>query len=265
MKAGEKFNSIPGWFTKSDQKVFSIFLNEHRQSGDLLEIGVYRGKSAVFIANFLRPDEVFHVCDIFEMDINESENRDEVSKSYEGLNLKNFKSTFLSFHKTLPEIHVCNSKDLSAKLIQNDFRFIHIDGSHLYDYVKNDLAFASLRIRESDGIIAMDDFRSAHTPGVAAAMWEIILGGSLVPVVITGTKAYLAHPNNILDYRSISKSLERSGLETEILKIRNHSFIRVIDNFNGYEGQRFPRLRMLLPPIILSYIHFLRKKIRKHR
>ncbi|MCZ7415006.1 hypothetical protein [Streptomyces sp. WMMC897] len=40
------------------------------------------------------------------------------------------------------------------------------------------------------GIVALDDYRSEHCPGVAAATWEAVLNGGLDPVCVSGNKFY---------------------------------------------------------------------------
>jgi methyltransferase family protein len=45
------------------------------------------------------------------------------------------------------------------------FRLIHIDGSHLFEIVQQDIKL-SKDILKDDGIVIFDDYRSPHTPGV---------------------------------------------------------------------------------------------------
>ncbi len=256
-------DKIQGWFSSADQVIFSVFLQMQLIEGDILEIGVFKGKSAIFLEYFRRDHEILYVCDLFENQGVDSKNRTEVERSYEGLSFLEFKSNFLRFHKNLPEIKVCDSKALSNTLKQKDFRFIHIDGSHLYDFVRSDLDLSISRIRENDGIIAMDDFRSAHTAGVAAAMWESVARRDLVPVVITSTKAYLARDNHEISLDSVESKLLNEGLEIERVEIGDIEFLRVIDNFNGYGNYRFSLLRKFLPPVLVFGLRSLRDLLSK--
>jgi hypothetical protein len=260
-----EIDKIPGWFTKADQITFSILLEMQSTRGDILEVGVFKGKSAIFLEYFRKFDEILHVCDIFETETNDFENKNEVRTSYFGLNRSDFEKNFLRYHKILPEIHECDSKALSITLNKNEFRFIHIDGSHLYDFVRSDLDFSISRIRATDGVIAIDDFRSAHTPGVAAAMWESINGRELVPIVITSTKAYLANPTNKIRLEFVESQLTKEGLEIEWVHQGETKFLRVVDRFNGFENYRYVFLRNLIPPVIISSLRIFRTFMGKLR
>jgi hypothetical protein len=260
-----RVESIPGWFTKTDQLTFSVLLKMQLVEGDILEIGVFKGKSAVYLEYFRKENERLYVCDIFEHQINDAENENEIKKSYEGLSYLEFKKNFLLHHKNLPEIQVCDSKALSVILDKHQFRFIHIDGSHLFELVRSDLDFAISAIREIDGIIAVDDFRSAHTVGVSAAMWESVIKRSLVPIVITSTKAYLARVSNKIDMAFLERQLVNAGLEIEHVEIGNAEFLRVVDKFNGFESHRFAVLSYLLPPALYSFLRGFRNFLFKRR
>ena len=92
----ESISKIAGWFSNADAMVFDSLLNlqrEHLFTGDLLEIGVYAGKSAVFLNYFRDQSESLHVCDIFEGEV-DGENYEEISGSYENLSESRFKNNF---------------------------------------------------------------------------------------------------------------------------------------------------------------------------
>jgi hypothetical protein len=55
--------------------------------------------------------------------------------------------------------------------------------------VRSDLTLAK-RHMAPGGIVAIDDYRREHTPGVAAAAWEAVLNEGLVPLCITPGKLY---------------------------------------------------------------------------
>ena len=68
-------------------------------------------------------------------------------------------------------------------------RFAHIDRSHLYEHVRADIEGAA-DLLLPNGIVALDDYRSEHTPGVAAATWEAVTAGGLKAICVSGTKFY---------------------------------------------------------------------------
>jgi hypothetical protein len=69
------------------------------------------------------------------------------------------------------------------------YRFIHLDGSHVYEYVRNDVRTAVALLRPG-GVVAVDDYRNENFPGVAAAVWAEVGTGGLVPVCVTPAKLY---------------------------------------------------------------------------
>lgn len=62
--------TIPGWLDKFDARLFLSVQETQREAaitGDVLEIGVYLGRSAALLGYFVRPDERFVACDLFVM------------------------------------------------------------------------------------------------------------------------------------------------------------------------------------------------------
>ena len=250
----ESISKISGWFSNADAMVFDSLLNlqrEHLFTGDLLEIGVYAGKSAVFLNYFRDQSESLHVCDIFEGEV-DGENYEEISDSYENLSESRFKNNFTKVFSELPIIHACNSLELESRLSNNRFRFIHIDGSHLYDFVHNDLNFATRHLNENSGIIVLDDFRSAHTLGVTAAMWEFVLSNKLKPFLFTANKAYLCSPSASIDLVELMTKLESKSLNLEYVSFLNYEVIRVISNAAQDFEQDRSVLHQFIPPILFN-------------
>src|SRR5688572_12330628 len=129
-------DSIQGWFYPEDVRLFQT-LNELQGkddvSGDLLEIGVYHGKSSILMGYFPRKDENLVVCDLFEQSARTVANRAEARYWYSNLSRELFESNYLRFHDLLPVIVRCSSTHLMKMgKLSRTFRFIHIDGSHLY-------------------------------------------------------------------------------------------------------------------------------------
>ena len=251
--------TIPGWFSPLDQHVFDSILS-HQNYGHLLEIGVYQGKSAIFIEQFRQAAEEFHVCDVFDSIETYSHNNTEIKKSYDDLSFSKFKMNFERFFSQMPVVHICDSENLATRIGSKIFRFIHIDGSHLYDIVKKDLKFASEHLHPEYGVISMDDYRAAHTTGVAAAMWEYIIQGSLVPLFISPNKAYLAKPNHKVDIENLINSMGAEGYEIEQVDATNVLFYRVVGQEDTFMNQRYKSLRLLLPPIFVNLLQKVRRR-----
>jgi hypothetical protein len=98
-----------------------------------------------------------------------------------------------------PKVLVKNSLDLNIDEIGLGFRFIHLDGSHLYNLRDSDLSLAMQIIHKESGVIAIDDFRAEHTPDVAAAIWKLVVSEKVKPIIITVTKMYCMLNSNWFD------------------------------------------------------------------
>jgi hypothetical protein len=153
--------------------------------GDLLEIGCYRGASAVLLGYMREGDQRLVVCDLFDGQTKSPEDDVERERFYTpGFNLAAFEANYLRFHDVLPEIIATPSSDLYEAGLGRTFRFVHIDGSHAYSQVRLDLLLAK-QLLVSGGVVVFDDLLSRHTPGVTAAVWEGVLQDGLIPMFQT--------------------------------------------------------------------------------
>lgn len=257
---------IPGWLSFHDAGVIHVILSnqsEDKASGNLLEIGVYAGKSAILIGSHARPNEKFHVCDIFS-EQTDSRNTDEILRSYKNLSRRTFEENCIEFLGTLPIIHQCLSLELPRLLNENEFRFIHIDGSHLYEHVVKDLNFAISVINPRVGVIAVDDFRAQHTVGVALAVWQTILEGDLIPLVMTPAKIYLGRPDTSFDINEIKAKLDFLEIQSVFEDILGNRVIRTLNLEDHQLYATTGGLIRFLPPIFADLIKnsYLWKKLR---
>ncbi|MFF4341609.1 class I SAM-dependent methyltransferase [Kitasatospora sp. NPDC001540] len=187
-------DDVPGWFFRVDQEVFSHLLDRQTAagtSGDLLEMGAYLGRSAILLGNHLQSGETFTVCDLFDLDAPDDENSAEMSMSYrDTLTRRAFETNYRAFHAELPVIVQAPTSVLSdGRIAADSCRFVHIDASHLYEHVAGDILVARDALAKN-GVVALDDYRAPHTPGVAAAVWEAVFTLGLRPVLMTPEKFY---------------------------------------------------------------------------
>jgi len=185
-------DSVKGWFAPVDQLLFTWFLERQARKstrGDLVELGAYLGKSAILIGHHRAPDETFTVCDLFGSDAPDADNQLEVSISYASLTRKAFESNYLRFHAELPKVLQAPTSVILDHVSPGSCRFVHVDASHLYAHVQADIA-AAKTVLVTDGIVVCDDYRTEHTPGVAAAVWEAVLNRGLQPICLTRQKLY---------------------------------------------------------------------------
>ncbi|WP_431946964.1 class I SAM-dependent methyltransferase [Actinacidiphila sp. bgisy167] len=188
----QRFADVKGWFWPVDQLLFDWFLRrqsdrEHR--GDLLELGAYLGKSAIFTGNYLRPGERFTVCDLWDSPAVDDPNSAEMDKAYATLTRRAFETNYLAFHDRLPTMVQGPTSVITSHVDAGSCRFVHVDASHLYEHVRGDIE-ATRELLAPEGIAAFDDFRSEHCPGVAAAVWAAVATSGLKPIVVTSTKLY---------------------------------------------------------------------------
>jgi predicted O-methyltransferase YrrM len=186
------YAELDGWFYAKDQALFTWLLDrqERREPpGDLLELGCYLGKSAILVGGHVRPGETFTVCDLFGSEPSDSANQTENTWSYATLTRRAFEGNYLAFHAELPTIVQAATDRITQHVAPGSCRFVHIDASHLWEHVKGDIEAARLLLRP-DGLVVCDDYRSEHTPGVAAAVWTAVANGGLRPICITGNKFY---------------------------------------------------------------------------
>ncbi len=183
---------VPGWFPVIDQELFTWALErqEHvEQWGDLLELGVYLGKSAILTGRHMRAGELFTVCDLFDSDAPDAANAKEMLGSYKSLTRVGFEENYLAFHPRLPEIIEAPTSTVPQYVKPDSCRFVHIDASHLYEHVRGDLDTARTVLKQ-DGLVVCDDYRSPHTPGVSAAVWESVADDDLRVICVTTQKLY---------------------------------------------------------------------------
>ncbi|MFH8558628.1 class I SAM-dependent methyltransferase [Streptomyces celluloflavus] len=187
-----RFSDVKGWFFTADQLLFDWFLAHQRDRsvpGDLLELGAYLGKSAIFMGARLRAGERFTVCDLFDSPAGDAPNSREMQKSYATLTRRAFEANYLAFHDELPAIVQGPSSAVREHVADGTVRFAHIDASHLYEHVHGDI-LAARELLTGSGVVVLDDYRAEHCPGVAAATWQAVATEGLRPLCITGTKFY---------------------------------------------------------------------------
>jgi len=182
---------VPGWFSSTDAWIFtgiSHWQHDEGVAGDLLEIGVYKGRSALLLGHLRGEGERLVLCDLFDQPATSGSTPDG-SAGYVGLTLDGFLGTYRRHHAQPPVVYQCLSNRLGDLESTRAFRMIHIDGSHAYDDVRSDIDLVP-RLLVDGGIVILDDYRTLHTPGVSAAIWEAVVKGDLRPICLSHDKMY---------------------------------------------------------------------------
>jgi hypothetical protein len=190
----EQLCEVPGTLGQWDAElIVQLSDAQHRRSvtGDLLEIGTWHGRTSVLLGSLADEGEELQVCDLFETAPPTEAGQRELELGGEDTVCRRaeFEATYERFHASLPVIHECSSEELTEAELGPNFRFVHIDGSHLYETVLHDLALAR-SVLTKGGIVAVDDIINLGHLGVAAAVWNDALADGLKPFACTPAKLY---------------------------------------------------------------------------
>lgn len=224
----EDVYSVVGAFWAPDLDLFRVLLDEtaSRGPGDLAELGVLVGRSAVLIGDSLGPEETFTVVDLFEDpaadDANTAENRD----SYHGISQRRFEENYLRFHDGLPVIVRGLSDTVLEHASRGSHRFVHVDASHLYDHVAQDIISSQALLRP-DGVLVLDDYRAEHTPGVAAATWQAVRLRDLHPIAVSPHKMYATWGDPEPHQAAVRRWLDVTDIFSEVQSVNGAPLLRV--------------------------------------
>ncbi|MFD3841286.1 class I SAM-dependent methyltransferase [Streptomyces sp. NPDC058642] len=240
---------VPGWFPPLDQVLFTWFLDRQRTqgfAGDLLELGAYMGKSAILLGRHLEEGERFTVCDLFGGDAPDGANKAETAKSYASLTRQAFERNYLSFHDALPRVIEAPSSVIASEVAAGSCRFVHIDASHLYEHVRDDIG-AAREILLPEGVVVLDDFRSEHTPGVSVAAWEAVLNRGLRPICLSTQKLYgtWGDPSSVQE-ELLEMLRGRADCGVSVQHAAGHRLVRA--RSAGVRGPEFPKSRHYVAP-----------------
>lgn len=207
---GGPSDTVEGWFQQLDRRMFAA-LGASKSRGDVLEIGVYLGKSTVLLGYLAKADERVWVVDVFEDPAEDNRQQAEHDRFYAGLTRQRFEENYLRFHDSLPKVIEATSNEALPSIASDSCRLIHIDGSHVFDVVRSDIAEAC-RVATPDALVVLDDVLSPHTPGVTAAAWEAVLNGRLVPIAQSEIKMYATLPGSKMLDMDVAAIVEPYGL-----------------------------------------------------
>lgn len=158
-------------------------------SGDVLEIGVYQGKSALVVASLRGAGRRFFVVDLFEGGSNLS---GATPQSQAG-----FMATMKRFYRSTDFIRPIAgaSAAVQASDLGTDFSFCHIDGGHSPEETYRDLELCC-QILSPGGLLALDDYFNPLTPGVCegAVAFKHDHREALQPLAIGGNKVLFQKP-----------------------------------------------------------------------
>ena len=183
------FGSVPGWFSPDAYLIFAAYhqlLADEALAGDVLEIGVHHGLSAIGIAALRGEGGRFVAIDLFE-----ELQAQNVSKSGLG-NRERFVANMARFHPDLSFLTMIASPSgvIDPATLGSGFTFCHVDGGHSAPEVYADLELCAA-VAAPGALIALDDYFNPAFPGVgeAAVRFGLERPGVLQPVAIGFNKA----------------------------------------------------------------------------
>lgn len=154
--------------------------------GNLFEIGVHQGKTAILLARAAEGDEVAGFCDVFEGGTGE------------------FLANMKKFAPLPPErlqVFAKRSASLTADETTTRVRLFHIDGGHRAENVFTDLVTADRAVL-ADGLVVIDGVFDSHWPEVGEAFYSFVTSrpAALLPIFIGGNKVVLTRPDAVVEY-----------------------------------------------------------------
>jgi hypothetical protein len=187
----ERYSEIPGFFSQKAMFDWDFFFTQQNNcgiSGHFLEIGVYRGKSAVLGALYLKADETCILNDIHSMET---------------------AAAAIETFRPMNNIYIeGRSAELAADQriapYKGHFRWIHVDGDHTGHAAFQDLQLAGASLSER-GIICIDDFFNFRYPQVTAAVYRFLFDEvfGFTMLYCGANKCYLCRPSAYALYENL--------------------------------------------------------------
>jgi hypothetical protein len=214
----DAFPSIQGFFTFDAALMFMAYnqlSRSERIAGDVLEIGVHHGLSAIAIGALAAPGRRLVAVDLFDelQDHNES-------RSGAG-NRAAFLQNMQRFFDDLAflDVFAGHSSQLNPDELGSQFSFCHIDGGHSPEETYHDLELCS-RILMPGGLVALDDYFNPSFPGVSegAVRFHLEHRDVLKPIAIGFNKVLFQKQPAATDLnRAFASTFKRFRAESAVL------------------------------------------------
>ena len=170
----------------------AISLLKEEQTGEICEIGIYKGGWLLTLLRNLPNWKAIGV-DPYP-------------------NLSEIRASFLNFVKINGLVDRVDLFENYDSIWGKEFKMIHIDGEHSESAVLSDLAWAERNISRQ-GVIIVDDIWHPLFPGIASAVMKVVHSSSFVPFLITRNKIYLTFEEN---YQTVFELAKKSLVEAGI-------------------------------------------------
>ncbi|QDU69572.1 class I SAM-dependent methyltransferase [Engelhardtia mirabilis] len=232
----QTYSAAEGWFAIESAAIWDSLLafQERRNwGGHLLEVGVYKGKSAALMAKRAKSSEHVWLIDRFLRRSDVQRTLAEVIEPADPrLHLENFDSFQLQRHPGLV--------DQFGK-----FRFLHIDGEHSAAAVQEDLAMAHA-YGSRECLVSVDDILSWTYPQLTESLFRYLREhpDHFSLVLIGFNKAYLARPAYAHEYLKYCREdligrLERIGIDAQLSKSSYPAELNAFGIGPRHDGQAY--------------------------
>lgn len=207
---------IEGWFSVESAAAWDAMLSWQRRngvSGNLLEIGVWKGKSAALLA--LHSDPSSEVLLLVDKQFDQPTVERALGEVY---------GDGPSSYQMLETDSRVLLRDTMMVDAFESFRWIHIDGEHSARAVMNDLEVANGLLAD-DGVVCVDDYFNFLYPQVTEAVNRYVRENpdDFALFLCGYNKAYLARPHRVHRYLEFCKTelcteFEARGVEATLAK-----------------------------------------------
>jgi len=176
------FDRIEGWFSPDAALMFMAYnevIAAHDIAGDVLEIGVHHGLSALALAAIRRDGAQLVAIDLFdELQAGNVSGSGSGSRGHFVRNMSEFFGDISFVQCIAAASNTLGHADLGSR-----FSFCHVDGGHTARETYEDLDLCS-RILLPGGLLALDDYFNPAFPGVCEGAIKFWLShdGALTPI-----------------------------------------------------------------------------------
>jgi hypothetical protein len=156
------YNNIQGWFTFPN--LYSSIVNHYPEGSHFIEIGVWKGKSAAFMATEIANSNKNIRFDCIDTWRGSEEHLDPSSQYYEHNLVNNPDWIYNHFLENINPVRKYinpireNSLNASKLYYDNSIDFIFIDASHDYENVLLDIKAWYPKVKKYTGVIAGHDY-----------------------------------------------------------------------------------------------------------
>jgi hypothetical protein len=189
--------------------------NASQITGDLCEVGVFKGKSLILLSLLKRDTERLLGFDLFVED-----------------HLETTQQNLLAFNaEKNVELHQGLTSDISLDIlderISSPLRFLHIDAGHEYHEVLEQLAIFTPYLNDH-AIIAMDDYQDREFPGIEAAVLDFAEQDRprrFVPFFAGGNKMFLCNASTSTFFQKLLLTTPNLKDKCRLSRVRDFNIL----------------------------------------